>query len=87
MPQKATLVLDEGRWTMETSAGNAAGTVVATSDRDLWLEGHFVAGEAGQGARARYVVREVNPAFLGGSARSYFAGHGVDGWILLDRVE
>ena len=87
MPQRATLVLDDGRRTIETSAGNAAGTILASSGADVWLEGEFVGGEPGPGTRALYFMREVRPGFLGGSARSYFSGHTIDGWILLDQVE
>ena len=87
MPQRATLVLDDGRWTIETSAGNGAGTILASSGVDVWLEGEFVGGEPGPGTRALYFMREVRPGFLGGSARSYFSGHTIDGWILLDQVE
>jgi hypothetical protein len=87
MPQKVTLEIGDGRWAAETPAGKAAGTVVTTRGRDVRLEGQFVEDSARSGARARYVMREVRPGFLGGSARSYFAGHGVHGWLLLDRVE
>ena len=87
MPQTVTLEIGDGAWTAETSAGNAAGSVITTTGTDVQLEGAFMKDSPQAGARAHYVLRAVRQGFLGGAARSYFLGHGVHGWILLDQVE